>query len=555
MLSSLYIENLAVIEKTLITLDKGMNVFTGETGAGKSILIDALGAVLGKRLTHDIVRTGTNKAVISAEFDDVPAAVNAMLSDAGYPTDDTLVITREVAPDGKGSCRVNTRPATVSFLRDIGGFLVNIHGQHDTGLLLSNDKHIELLDGFGGTGTLAKEFAEVYHTLAGQHKALAELEATQSDKQARLERLEYVVEEIEKAELSVGEETELEEMAKTIRNSAKIMASLGEANSAISGCDDAEGAADLFRTAAGALGQAAGYFADAQELSVRADGLMAEIAELSSDIEIVLGDLDFNGAQQELIESRLSLIFKLKQKYGGSIEEILAYGEKARAELDDIVLFDERQTVILTQIKQTETQLKEVGEKLSKLRREASVDFTRLLASELDFLDMKGVRLEFRFTFADNSPRGFETAELLVSANVGEDLRPLSKIASGGELSRVMLALKNVFADKDEIPTLVFDEIDTGVSGGASQKIGLKLRQAAKNRQVLCVTHSAQVAALACSQYKIEKLSDGERTFTVVNKLDFDSRIQEIARIMSTGTITDLLLDNAHQMLLGGRED
>ena len=555
MLSSLYIENLAVIEKTLITLDKGMNVFTGETGAGKSILIDALGAVLGKRLTHDIVRTGTDKAVISAEFVDVPSAVNAMLSDAGYPTDDTLVITREVATDGKGSSRVNMRPATATFLRDIGGLLVNIHGQHDTGLLLSNEKHIELLDAFGGTGELSKEFADIFHALDAQRKALADLEAAQADKQARLERLEYVVEEIESAELAVGEEDELETMAKTIRNSAKILESLGEANAALNGSDEAEGAADLFRTAAGALGQAAGYFADAKGLSERADGLLTEISELSSDIETVLGDLDFNSTQQELVESRLSLIFKLKQKYGGSIEEILAYGEKARSELDDIVLFDERQTIILTQINQMSLRLKEVGGNLSRMRRAAAVDFTRLLASELDFLDMRGVRLEFKFTSTNQSPRGFETAELLVSANVGEDLRPLSKIASGGELSRVMLALKNVFADKDEIQTLVFDEIDTGVSGGASQKIGLKLRQAAKNRQVLCVTHSAQIAALAHSQYKIEKLSDGERTFTAVNKLDFDSRIQEIARIMSTGTITDLLLDNAHQMLLGGQEE
>lgn len=555
MLSGLFIQNLAVIEKVYIEFDDGMNVFTGETGAGKSIVIDAINAILGGRCSKDLVRSGTDKAVIIGSFRSLPPAVCAIAAQNGLELeDDELVIQREISADGKTTARICGRPVTVAMLRELGALLINIHGQHDNQILLSPEKHIGILDGFGELGGALHTYRESFHRLKAVRSELAQINQEQAHKAQKLDMLTYQIDEIEQADLDAGEDAELENEARAIRNSARIIESLSETHQLLGGGEEERGASDLLADAAASLSFASGYYADLSETAERLQGISYEVSDLLTDVGSFLDGVDFEPARLDVVESRLDEIYKLKQKYGDSIEEILQHLENSRAELERIELSDERQKELRAEQARLEAVCAELAGQLTEKRQAAAEQFVKTVSDELQFLDMGGVAMEVEFTPCAFSENGGEQVEFLIATNVGEPLKPIAKIASGGELSRIMLAIKNALADKDEIPTLIFDEVDTGVSGSAAQKIGLKLKQAAGCRQILCVTHLAQIAALAGTHFRIQKSVQHDRTFTEVVKLDEEGRGREVARIMSTGEVTGLMLENAREMIRRGRE-
>lgn len=554
MLSGLFIQNLAVIEKVYIEFDNGMNVFTGETGAGKSIVIDAINAILGGRCSKELVRTGADKAVIVGSFRALPLPVRSMAEKNGIELEeDELVIQREISADGRTSARVCGRPVTVSMLRELGARLINIHGQHDNQILLSPEKHIDILDSFGELGSLRSEYRQTYQSWKRVRSELEEMNQDEAHKAQKLDMLAYQINEIEQAELEPGEDDELEAEARVIRNSARIIESLNEAHQLLDGEDEMAGASELLSNAASSLSFASEYYSDLSETAERLQGISYEVADLLTEIGSYVNNLEFDPARLELIEERLNEIYKLKQKYGGTIEEILQHLENNRSELEQLELSDVRQSELYAQQEQLHKKCVELARQLGGERKQAAVAFVRTVSSELQFLDMGGVTLEVRFTPCELFSRGSEQLEFLISTNVGEPPKPIAKIASGGELSRIMLAIKNALAEKDEIPTLIFDEVDTGVSGSAAQKIGLKLKQAAGCRQILCVTHLAQIAALADTHFRIQKSVQESRTFTEVLKLDGEGRSREVARIMSTGEVTPLMLENARDLIERGK--
>lgn len=555
MLSELFIQNLAVIEKTNIQFSMGLTVFTGETGAGKSIVIDAINAILGRKITRESIRTGSDKAVISAVFTDIPEQVQKVLSELGYETEDgELIIQREISMDSKSSARICGRPATVSSLRNIGDLLINIHGQHDSQTLLSQESHIDLLDSFGGYEKELKEYQDSYREYRKIEAEIHRLSTDEKEKIHRQDLLAFQVQELEQANLSIGEDEELETERNIIRNSEKIFESLQQAYLALTGNEDFNGACDLLNDAGKSMAQASEYMPDTSELSDKVISASYEIEEIAGDIRDLIEDFDFDPSQLEAIEDRLNEIYKLKRKYGSTIEEILAYYEQAKQELEAYETSDERLHQLLYHQEKIKQQLIDKSEILTDLRKKSAKRFTSTVAEELKFLDMPNVVLHIDITPCPLNLKGAENVTFLMSTNLGEPPKPISKIASGGELSRIMLAIKNTLAEHDHIMTSIFDEIDTGVSGRAAQKIGLKLKQAAKNRQVICVTHSAQIAALADNHCLIEKSTRNGRTFTEVKTLDFNGRKHEVARIMGTDQITELMLENAEQMILKGME-
>lgn len=554
MLSNLYIENLAVIEKVSIDFTNGLNVFTGETGAGKSIVIDAINAIIGSRFNKDIIRNGKEKATVIARFINLP---NIAISIAKkYDIDienDEIIIKREFSSDGKSSAKINSIPITISALREIGNVLVNIHGQHDNQILLSKEKHIDILDNLASINDKLAEFKEHFDNLSKIKLELSQIELQQQTKYERLNSLNEDIKEIEDAELEINEDVLLEKESRLIKNSAMVLENLKQAHDLLSGDEDEMGALDKISMALPSLEKASQYFEDLDDTIEKLNNILYETQSISKEIEKNLSSLDFNASKLDIIESRLNEIFKLKRKYGSSVEDILNALKNLKDEVDKIEMYDVRLNELILCQKKEEKYLDNLAKEISNIRHETASRFRQDVKAELSFLDMKGVDFEIDISPCERTSKGDEQVEFLISANVGELKKSIAKTASGGELSRIMLSIKNVLAEKDEISTLIFDEVDQGVSGSAAQKIGLKLVEVSKNKQVLAVTHLPQIAALANTHFKISKLQDKGRTYTHVDLLNDDDRVLEIARIISTGEITDLIKETAREMILSGK--
>lgn len=549
MLAQLFINNIAVIERASIDLEKGFTVLTGETGAGKSIIIDAIHAILGERTSKELVRTGAQTASVSALFTELDPELLAMLDQLSIPReeDGSLLVQRDIRLEGRSHCKLNGAPATVSMLKQLGPRLVTIHGQHESYELLSPDVHITYLDSFGELEELLQTYQAAYRAL---RKTQRELEALQTDEgeKARLsDLLHYQIDEIEAANVQVGEREELESQREILRNHEKIAAGVAFLRNMLSGDEEREGVlAELSQASTEAV-RVASYFPELEDISQK----LQEAGFLLEDVDSILRTLsiDFDPALQETIEERLDLLYKLGRKYGGSEEKILEFLETCRNRLHQIEFADEERERLEHQYETQKKQAISLAKQLSEKRREASGSFMRQVKQELSFLNMPGVTLEAEIQRVPLYSMGCDKIQFLVSANKGEPPKPLSKIASGVELSRIMLAIKTVLTGKDKVDTLIFDEVDTGISGAAANKVGQKLKQVSRNRQVLCITHLAQIAALADHQLLISKHVEGERTFTQVQELDFEGRKREVARIIGGEQVTDLQLQMAEEML------
>ena len=551
MLAELFIQNVAVIEKTSVTFGPGFNLFTGETGAGKSILIDAISAVLGFRTSRDIVRTGADKALVTALFEELSPQTMEALAQAGYePEEDgTLLLSRELQAGGKSTCKIGGRPATVSILREIAQTLINIHGQHDSQLFMEPERHIGLVDAYAGALDVLAEYRAQYIVLQGVKRELEKLDLDEAEKNYRVDLLTYQIDEIESAALRPGEEEELAAQKKRLNNAAKISECLAQADASMSGTDEAEGLVALLDMAKDAAATAGRYLDNLAPIAQRMEEIYYELREYASDIRGLVEEQELDAGSIDEIERRLDFIFKLKHKYGASIDEVLEYLERSSRELADITHAEERQKELQSQLAKETYKAQKLAETLSERRTGAISRFTADMSEELKFLDMPFVRLEVDVERCPLGPDGIDKLELMISTNPGEPPKPLAKIASGGELSRIMLSLKNVLADKDQVSTLIFDEVDTGVSGRAAQKIGQKLHQASIGRQIICVTHLAQVAAYADNHLLIEKSVRGDRTFTEVRALELEERAAELARIIGGADITPTVLQSAREML------
>lgn len=551
-LARLHIENAAVIEEADLELTEGLNVLTGETGAGKSILIDCINLVLGERISRDIVRTGAKGALVSALFENISPTVSDKLGELGFSCDEdgSLLLQRDINQEGRGAGKINGRPATTSMLRDVGRMLVNTHGQHDNQALLSRERHVEYLDSFAGIGRELAEYREAYRAYTAIRSELEKLNMDEAEKARLVDLLSYQTTEIEKAGLQPGEDEELKERRLGIVNFEKIAGAEQEAIVALDGGEESEGACALLETAAAALEHAGDYSADLSQLAERLRSAAIEVDEALSDLRSFAEDQSYDPRELDEIENRLDTIYRLEQKYGRTIEDVLAFYEKAKNDLDGIEGADERAVQLRKKLTEAEALVKRLAKGLTEKRRAAAAAMRDRILAELQFLDMPGVRFETAFeALPEPGPGGGERVEFLISANPGSPPKPLAKIASGGELSRIMLAIKNVLSTHDDIETSIFDEIDTGVSGRAAQKIALKLHEVADGRQVICVTHLAQIAAQADQHVLIEKQIRDNNTYTTLRVLDFEGRKQEIARIIGGADITELTLRNAEEML------
>ena len=549
MLSQLFIKNIAVIESASIDFENGFNVFTGETGAGKSILIDAINAVLGGRTSRDLVRTGASKAFVSAVFSDISPKVKNILEELGYDSDeDDLLISREISSEGKNICKINARPATVSALKQLSCALIDVHGQHDSAILQNPELHIGYIDAYGNTSAELLSYAESYKAMKDTERAIKKISMDDSDKEARIDLLKYQIGEIESAAIEEGEEEELLALSKRIKSSENIMELVSGTVAALDGDDGSEGALEELETVIKNAQQLAEYFPDFTGISEKFKSSYYELEEFANDVKNCADELDFDPNLQNRTEKHLDEIFRLKRKYGGSVEAMFAYYNKAKNELDGIEFSEER----LEKLNKEYAVLKKAAEEkayvLTQKRLDAAKSFEHAVMNELSYLNMPNVRFSVNFEHTDYFESGCDNIEFYIATNAGEPLKPLAKIASGGELSRIMLSIKNVLADKDEVGTLIFDEVDTGISGAAAQKVGKKLKQVSKGRQIICVTHLAQVAAFADNHLLISKATDNERTFTSVTSLDKEGRICELARIMG-GEITDSLKNSAKELL------
>lgn len=553
MLSLLHIENIAVIEAADIQFDRGFNALTGETGAGKSIVIDALGAVIGERTSRDLIRTGAKAALVSAEFTGLPALPWFQENGLGPDEDGTLLLQREIQPDGKNVCRLNGRPLTVAQLKALGSQLVNIHGQHDGQQLLDPRCHLDYLDSFGETGEALAGYQEAYGTYLQVKREMEALEMDEAEKSRRIDNLTFQINELERANLQAGEEEPLLERRDLLRNAGKLIDAVEAAHFALSGDEDRDGAAALISMAEGALGPVGRMSAQAAQLT----DLLAELRSAADDaaerVRDLRDSLDFEPGELDEIEGRLEVLHRLKRKYGATVEEMLDYLARCKKELDDIQYSSDT----LARLEKKRAELlktaKEKAKLLSTARRGAAQTMQGRIQSELSQLDMPKVRFEVEFAPKDCDEgldnTGMDEVEFLMSANVGEALKPIQKIASGGELARIMLALKNVLAENEAVTTLVFDEVDTGVSGRAAQKVAQKMADVARSKQVLCVTHLPQIAAMADVHFSVEKGESKGRTFTRLERLDRPRRQQELARLTSGEHITPAALESAGELL------
>ena len=552
MLAQLFIRNIAVIEKASIDLEKGFTVLTGETGAGKSIIIDAIHAVLGERTSKELVRTGTDSASVSALFTGLDEDTLSLLDRLSLPReeDGSLLIQRDIRLEGRSTCKINGAPATVSMLKQLGPRLVTIHGQHESYELLSPEVHMEYLDSFAGLESLLAEYQAAYRTLRETQRQLEALQTDEGEKARLSDLLHYQIDEIEAANVRVGEREELEAQRELIRNSEKIASALELLRGLLSGDEESEGLLAGLSQAAAQAGHVAAYLPELAEASQK----LQEAGYLLEDVDAILHGtaVDFDPALQESIEERLDLLYKLGLKYGGSEEKILEYLEDCRIRLHQIEFSDEERERLEAQYETQKTAAIALAKELSEQRKAASKQFISQVKGELAFLNMPGIAFETEIQRVPLYHMGCDKLQFLVSANKGEPPKPMSKIASGGELSRIMLAIKTVLSGKDKVDTLIFDEVDTGISGAAANKVGQKLKQVSQNRQVLCITHLAQIAALADHHFLISKHVEGERTYTQVQGLDFEGRKREVARIIGGDQVTDLQLEMAGEMLKKG---
>lgn len=550
MLSLLHIENIAVIECADIEFGQGLTVLTGETGAGKSIIIDAVGAILGRRTSRDLVRAGAGKGFVSAIFTDLPQELVDKLQEYGLDGEepDTVHIQRQLSTDGKTVCRVNMKPVSVSVLRELSPYLINVHGQHDGQKLMDEAYHIEFLDSFAEVAPILEEYQPIYHKLLSMKRQINELERSEQERLQRIDVLSYQLEEIEQADLTDGEEETLRERKTFFDNAGRLAHALHEAYEALD--NEEVGACTLVEQAANSLSDIGDVSASVQQVAEKAEEVKYLLADLRDAIAQEQGRIDFSQSEQELVENRLDEIYRLEQKYGNTIAEVLAYAASSREELERLQSADERREVLRAEYKQLLAQAKELAQELSRCRREAAARLESRIVSELSELDMDKVRLSVQVeTGTKLTIYGLDTVSFLISVNPGEDLKPLSKVASGGELSRVMLAMKNVLTAREPVGTLIFDEIDTGVSGRAAQKIAHKLVQIGAQKQTLCVTHLPQIAAMGNHHLLISKSVTGERTYTSVVPIEGAVRVDEIARMLAGDAITDNTRSNAQELL------
>ena len=549
MLSSLQIENVAVIQKANVHFEKGLNVLTGETGAGKSILIDSINAILGNRTSKDLVRTGAAKAVIRAAFEDVPPAVLDSLEKAGYERSEALLLSREITAEGKSTCRINGMPATAAVLRELCGGLININGQHDSVGLLNPARHEGILEAYAQNSAEYQAYYAIYRELVGVKKTLDAMITDESEKQRRIDLLSYQVQEIDDAGLTAGEEQTLESRRKVLANASTIRDRIAQCYALLSGGDEAPGAVDLLGEASNAVDAAAQLDGELSAGAGQLLDLYYTAKDVAADLIGRLDAYDTNDAELDEIEQRIDLIYKLRRKYGDTVEDILAFGERARKELEMIQSSQERVEHLQKEQRRLYTLAREKAEALTQTRLKAFDELNKRISGTLDFLNMPGVRMTLRHSRGPLASHGQDSIEFYISTNPGEAPKPLAKIASGGELSRITLAIKNAMADKDAVPTVIYDEIDSGVSGKAASRIGEVLRQSAEGHQILCITHTAQIAALADCHLLIQKNITNERTYTEIHPLDENGRVEALARLISGDHVTELSLANAREML------
>ena len=551
MLASLKIENVAVIEKAEVNFTPGFNVLTGETGAGKSILIDSINAILGNRTSRELVRSGAQKACIWATFESIPTSVKKQLEKCGYEVTDDLLLYREINAEGKGSCRVNGMPATAAVVRDISSGLLSIHGQHDSQSLTNPALHLGLLDQYAQNRDLFAEYYRRYRELVTVKRQLDALNASESDKQRRIEALTAEIDTIDAAALQPGEEKTLQERKNVITHAQSILAGITAAHLALAGDEDGEqaGAADLLGGAVDGLQNSARLDESLTAMSERLNDLYYSARELATDLADRLDAYGFDAGELDQIETRLDTIYRIKQKFGMEVDELLARREAAAAELETFQSSGQKIAELKAQMQTLYAAAKEAAEKLTQSRLKGFAAMNKEMKAALEFLNMPGIRFALKHTRGPLSSHGQDTVEFLISTNPGEEPKPLAKIASGGELSRIMLAFKSALADRDALPTVIYDEIDTGVSGLAAGRIGQLLHQTARGHQVLCITHTPQVAAFADNQLLIQKNVRKDRTFTEIHTLDMDGRVEGLARMISGDKVSELSLASARELI------
>ncbi len=551
MLASLKIENVAVIEKAEVNFTPGFNVLTGETGAGKSILIDSINAILGNRTSRELVRSGAQKACIWATFESIPTSVKKQLEKCGYEVTDDLLLYREINAEGKGSCRVNGMPATAAVVRDISSGLLSIHGQHDSQSLTNPALHLGLLDQYAQNRDLFAEYYRRYRELVTVKRQLDALNASESDKQRRIEALTAEIDAIDAAALQPGEEKTLQERKNVITHAQSILAGITAAHLALAGDEDGEqaGAADLLGGAVDGLQNSARLDESLTAMSERLNDLYYSARELATDLADRLDAYGFDAGELDQIETRLDTIYRIKQKFGMEVDELLARREAAAAELETFQSSGQKIAELKAQMQTLYAAAKEAAEKLTQSRLKGFAAMNKEMKAALEFLNMPGIRFALKHTRGPLSSHGQDTVEFLISTNPGEEPKPLAKIASGGELSRIMLAFKSALADRDALPTVIYDEIDTGVSGLAAGRIGQLLHQTARGHQVLCITHTPQVAAFADNQLLIQKNVRKDRTFTEIHTLDMDGRVEVLARMISGDKVSELSLASARELI------
>lgn len=554
MLSCLQIENVAVIQKAEVHFQPGLNVLTGETGAGKSILIDSINAILGNRTSKDLVRTGASKAVIRASFAQIPDVVLDKLEAAGYERSAELLLSREITAEGKSSCRINGMPTTAAVLRELCGGLININGQHDSVGLLNPVHHLSILDDYAQNAKLYQEYYVLYRSLVKVKKELDAMITDEAEKQRRIDLLSYQVQEIEEAGLTAGEEQTLEARRKVLANASTIRDRVAKAHALLSGDDDTPGAVDL-------LGEASNAMDTAAQLDESLSGVSGTLMDLYYSAKDVAAELidrldayDTNDAELDEIEQRLDLLYRLKRKYGDTVEDIIAFGQKAREELEQIQFSEQRHDQLQAEKLRLYGLAREKAEALTQTRLKAFDELNARITDTLQFLNMPGVRMTLHHARGPLASHGQDSVEFYISTNAGEAPKPLARIASGGELSRITLAIKNALADRDAVPTVIYDEIDSGVSGKAAGRIGEVLRQSAQGHQILCITHTAQIAALADCHLLIQKNVTNDRTYTEIHPLDTEGRVEALARLISGDHVTELSRANAREMLGTGRQ-
>lgn len=549
MLCELTIENVAVIEKATVVFGNGFNVLTGETGAGKSILIDSINAILGNRTSRDVVRTGADKAVIWARFHSVSENTNTQLIEAGYEVEDELILYREITKDGKSTCRINGKPASASIVREICGELINIHGQHDNQSLLNPAKHLYILDTFASNDMLLTQYKDAYNAYKTTAKQMKALTMNEEEKEQRLELLKYQVDEITMSHLKDGEEEILNEQKNIIRHSEKILAGLNSAYNALLGEEENSGAVNALGAAEVAIQSVKDFSSDLIPIAEKLSSVFYDTQELSIELKSIMETYDFDGNTLEEIEERLDLIYRLKQKYGNTISDILKYATDAEAEIERISFSEQEVERLSTlQKKQADIVLKYANE-LTVSRKEAFALMAQKIKEALTFLNMPNVEVSLKIEHIPAGSSGQDNIEFYIATNAGDEPKPLAKIASGGELSRIMLAIKNALAEKDNVPTLIYDEVDAGIGGAAAGKVGTMLKDTALTHQVICVTHTGQITANATTHLLIQKNVHDGRTYTDVKQLDENERIVEIARMLQGDNITELAIENAKEML------